>query len=179
MTLQQKYQDQIKADLQKELKLENVMAVPKVSKVVINVGAKEAMTDKKVLEAILEQLGTIAGQRPSVRLSKKSIANFKLREGMPVGVSVTIRGKRMYEFIEKLIKIVFPRVRDFRGVPSTSFDGKGNYSIGLSEQIVFPEIDYNKIDKIRGLEITITTTAKNDNDGKALLKSLGLPFSKN
>ncbi len=178
MTLQQKYQDKIKADLQKELKITNVMAVPRLSKVTINVGAKEAMTDKKVLEAISEQVGIIAGQKPSVRLAKKSIANFKLREGLPVGVSVTLRGKRMYDFFEKLVTIVFPRVRDFRGVPLKSFDGRGNYSIGFSEQIVFPEIDYSKIDKIRGLEITITTTAKNNEEGMALLKNLGMPFQK-
>lgn len=179
MTLQQKYNQELIKSLQDELKLGNVMAVPRLAKVTINVGAKEAMSDKKVLEAVLEQIGTIAGQRPSVRLSKKSIANFKLREGLPIGVAVTLRGKRMYEFIEKLIKIVFPRVRDFRGVPLTSFDGRGNYSLGFKEQIVFPEIDYSKIDKIRGLEITITTTAKNDEEGKALLKALGMPFEKN
>ncbi len=179
MNLQQKYQEELIKKLQTELELDNVMAVPKLSKVIVNVGAKEAMTDKKVLEAISEQIGTITGQKPSVRLAKKSIANFKLREGLPVGVAVTLRGKRMYDFIEKLIMIVFPRVRDFRGVPLTSFDGRGNYSLGFREQIVFPEIDYSKIDKIRGLEITITTTAKNDKEGMALLKSLGMPFVKN
>lgn len=178
MTLQQKFNQELIKTLQTELKLDNVMAVPRLAKVTINVGAKEAMTDKKVLEAILEQIGTIAGQKPSVRLSKKSIANFKLREGLPIGVCVTLRGKRMFEFVEKLIKIVFPRVRDFRGVPLTSFDGRGNYSLGFKEQIVFPEIDYSKIDKIRGLEITITTTAKNDEEGTALLKALGMPFEK-
>lgn len=178
MNLKQKYDQELKKNLQEELKLENVMAVPRLSKIVINVGVKEAVDDKKVLESVSEQIAVISGQKPSIRVSKKSIANFKLREGMPIGVSVTLRGKRMFEFLEKLVKIVFPRVRDFRGVSLTSFDGKGNYSLGFSEQIVFPEIDYSKIDKIRGLEITMTTTAKNDSEGMALLRSLGMPFEK-
>lgn len=178
MNLKQKYNEELKGKLLEELKLTNVMAVPRLSKVTINVGEKEIGNDKKVLEAVLEQVATISGQKPSVRVAKKSIANFKLREGMPVGVSVTLRGKRMFEFLEKLINIVFPRVRDFRGTPLTSFDGNGNYSLGFREQIVFPEIDYSKIDRIRGLEITITTTAKTDEEGRALLKSLGMPFAK-
>ncbi len=179
MSLQKKYQDEIVGKLKDELKLTNVMAVPKVTKVVINVSAKEAMSDKKILEAISEQLSIIAGQKPAVRQAKKSIAAFKLREGQPVGVSVTLRGKRMYDFLEKLVGIVFPRVRDFRGVPLTSFDGQGNFSVGFKEQIVFPEIEYSKIDRIRGLEVTITTSAKNDTEGKALLKAIGMPFVKN
>lgn len=178
MNLKQKYNEELKGKLLEELKLTNVMAVPRLSKVTINVGEKEIGNDKKVLEAVLEQVATISGQKPSVRVAKKSIANFKLREGMPVGVSVTLRGKRMFEFLEKLINIVFPRVRDFRGTPLSSFDGNGNYSLGFREQIVFPEIDYSKIDRIRGLEITITTTAKTDEEGRALLKSLGMPFAK-
>ncbi len=178
MNLQDTYNQELIKKLQDELKFENVMAVPRLSKIIINVGVKEAVSDKKVIDAVSDQVGAIAGQKPSTRISTKSIANFKLREGMPIGVAVTLRGKRMYEFLEKLIKIVFPRVRDFRGVPLKSFDGRGNYSLGFKEQIVFPEIDYSKIDKIRGLEITITTTAKNDEEGKALLKSLGMPFEK-
>lgn len=178
MTLQEKYQQEIKQKLQQELKLQNVMAVPKVTKVVLNVGAKEALTDKKVLDAISSQLSTIAGQKPTIRLAKKSIAAFKLRQGQAIGVSVTLRGKRMYEFLEKLLTIVFPRVRDFRGVSDQAFDNKGNYSIGFREQIVFPEIDYSKIDKIRGLEVTIVTSAQDKEQGKALLKMLGMPFQK-
>lgn len=178
MSLQQKYHEEIKNKLKDELKIGNVMAVPKVTKVVINVGAKEIMSDKKTLEAIAEQLGIISGQKPVVRLAKKSIATFKLREGQPVGVSVTLRGKRMYHFLEKLMTIVFPRVRDFRGVSLTSFDGRGNYSVGFKEQIVFPEIEYSKIDRIRGLEVTIATSARSDNEGRALLKALGMPFTK-
>ena len=178
MDLRARYQNEIREKLKDDLKLDNVMAVPKVSKIVLNVGAKEGMTDKKVLEAISDQLATIAGQKPVVRLAKKSIAAFKLREGQPVGVSVTLRGKRMYDFLEKLIAIVFPRVRDFRGISEKSFDGSGNYSLGFREQIVFPEIDYGKIDKIRGLEVTIATTAVDDLQGKALLKALGMPFEK-
>lgn len=179
MNLQDKYNQEIIGKLKNELKLESVMAVPKVTKVVINVGAKEALTDKKVLDAISEQIGAISGQKPAIRLAKKSIANFKLREGQAIGVCVTLRGKRMYAFLEKLMTIVFPRVRDFRGVSASSFDSKGNYSVGFNEQIVFPEIDYSKIDKIRGLEVTIVTSAKDSLQGKALLKMLGMPFAKN
>lgn len=178
MNLQDKYNQEIIGKLKEELKLSNVMAVPKVTKVVINVGAKEALTDKKVLDLISDQLGAIAGQKPAIRLAKKSIANFKLREGQSIGVCVTLRGKRMYAFLEKLMTIVFPRVRDFRGVSGTSFDSQGNYSVGFNEQIVFPEIDYSKIDKIRGLEVTIVTTARDNVQGKALLKMLGMPFAK-
>lgn len=149
----------------------------KIIKTVINVGVKEAF-DKKVLGAVMEQIGIIAGQKPAVRNAKKSIAAFKLREGQPIGVMVTLRGKRMREFLQKLVTIVLPRVRDFHGVPSSGFDGHGNYSLGFSEQIVFPEIEYGKIDKIRGLEVTIVTSAKNDEEGLALLKELGMPFQK-
>lgn len=178
MNLQERYNQEYIVKLKQELGMANVMSVPKVKKVVLNVGVKEALTDKKVLDAVSEQLSAITGQKPTVRLAKKSIAAFKLREGQAVGVSVTLRGKRMYDFLEKLISIVFPRVRDFRGVSENSFDRQGNYSIGFSEQIVFPEIDYSKIDKIRGLQVTISTTARNASEGKALLKMLGMPFSK-
>lgn len=178
MNLRQQYRQELITKIREELALPNIMAVPRVEKITVNVGAKEALGDKKILDQISEQLAAITGQKPVTRLAKKSVAAFKLREGQPIGVSVTLRGQRMYDFLEKLLKIVFPRVRDFRGVPLSSFDGRGNYSIGFKEQIVFPEIDYSKIDKIRGLEVTITTNAKNDTEGKALLKAMGMPFAK-
>lgn len=178
MDLQKKYQEEIRPKLQKELHLANVMAVPRLVKVVINVGVKEALNDKKILDTVSADLATITGQKPAVRVAKKSIAAFKLREGQAIGVTVTLRGKRMMDFLEKLFAIVLPRVRDFHGVAATGFDGNGNYTLGLKEQIVFPEIDYGKIDKIRGLEITIVTTAKNNQEGMALLKELGMPFQK-
>ena len=156
----------------------NIMAKPKLEKIVINVGIKEAIADKKVLEKAIEQLGIITGQKPIITKAKKAIATFKLREGDEIGLKVTLRGKKMQDFFIKLVAIVLPRVRDFRGVSLKSFDGKGNYSLGFKEQIVFPEIDYGKIDRIRGLEITICTTAKNDEDGKNLLQELGMPFKK-
>lgn len=149
----------------------------KIIKIVINVGVKE-LSDKKVLDAVMEQIGAIAGQKPAVRVAKKSIAAFKLREGQPIGVMVTLRGKKMREFLQKLVTIVLPRVRDFHGVPLSGFDGHGNYSLGFAEQIVFPEIEYGKIDKIRGLEVTIVTSAKNNEEGLILLKELGMPFQK-
>ncbi|MCL4390380.1 MAG: 50S ribosomal protein L5 [Patescibacteria group bacterium] len=178
MTLKQKYYQEIRPKLQEELGLKNIMAVPRLIKIVVNVGAKEAIDDKKVLEAISSQLATITGQKPIIRNAKKSVAAFKLREGQPVGVCVTLRGQRMYDFMEKLVTIVFPRVRDFHGTPTTSFDGHGNYSLGLQEQIVFPEIEYSQIDKIRGLEVTIATSARDDDQGMALLKAFGMPFVK-
>ena len=156
----------------------NIMAIPKLMKIVVNVGAKEALDDKKVLDKIAEELTLITGQKPMIRLAKKSIAAFKLREGQAVGVSVTLRGQKMKDFIAKLIGIVLPRVRDFHGVSLSSFDGHGNYTLGFKEQIVFPEIDYGKIDKIRGLEAVIVTSAKNDEEGKVLLTELGMPFGK-
>lgn len=158
--------------------MNNVMAAPRLLKIVVNVGVKEATEDKKVLESVSTDLMAITGQKPVVRKAKKSIAAFKLREGQAVGMSVTLRGKKMHDFFEKLVSIVLPRVRDFRGVSVTSFDGHGNYTLGFREQIVFPEIEYGKIDKIRGLEAVIVTTAKNDKDGKALLSKLGMPFVK-
>lgn len=161
------------------LKNKNIMAKAKVNKIVVNVGAKEALSDKKVLDQISLQLGIITGQKARINKAKKSVAAFKLREGEPIGVSVTLRGKRMREFLERLVKIVFPRVRDFRGVAKSGFDGHGNMSLGFSEQIVFPEIEYDKIDRIRGLEITINTSAKNDEEGLALLTELGVLFEKN
>jgi len=155
------------------------MAQPRLVKVVLNVGVKEALTDKKALDEACEQLAIISGQKAAVRVAKKSIAAFKLREGQAVGAMVTLRGKRMRDFLQKLVAIVLPRVRDFHGIPVTGFDGHGNYTLGIKEQIVFPEIDYGKVAKIRGLEIAIVTTAKNNDEGLELLKSLGMPFTKN
>ena len=176
--LKKTYQTDIKPKLKEKLALKNVMMVPKLSKITINVGVKEAIADKNVMEKLTSQIGLIVGQKPAVKKAKKAIAGFKLREGDPVGVSVTLRGKRMYDFWEKLVTIVLPRVRDFRGVSPKSFDGQGNYSLGFAEQIVFPEIEYDEIDKIRGLQVTITTTARNDDEAKTLLEMLGIPFSK-
>lgn len=178
MTLKEKYYQQIRPKLQSELGLKNIMAVPKLDKIIVAVSLKEALTDKKVLDVVGEQLAAITSQKSVVRKAKKSVAAFKLRQGEPVGISVTLRGARMYDFFEKLITVVLPRVRDFRGVSPTGFDGSGNYTLGLSEQIVFPEIDYGKIDKIRGLEVTIVTSARDDKKGLALLKNLGVPFKK-
>lgn len=179
MNLKDKYHQEIQGQLKTDLGLKNVMAVPRLLKVVVSVALKEALTDKKILDTVSEQLTTITGQKPTIRKAKKSIAAFKLRLGEPVGMAVTLRGQRMYDFVEKLVGIVFPRVRDFHGISEKGFDGHGNYSVGFPEQIVFSEIDYGKIDKIRGLEVTIVTNAKDDTKGLALLKALGLPFRKN
>lgn len=154
------------------------MQAPKIEKITLNMGLGEAKQDAKMFEAAQEQLAAIAGQAPSVRRSRKSIASFKLREGMPVGVSVTLRGQRLYEFFDRLLSIAIPRVRDFRGLKRNSFDGRGNYSLGIREQIIFPEIDYDSIDKIRGLDVTITTTAKSDDEALALLELFGMPFAR-
>lgn len=178
LMLQDKYNKEIRARLKEELKLSNVMAVPKVTKVTINVGAKEALTDKKNLDIIAEQLTQISGQKPVITKAKKSIATFKLREGDSVGVMVTLRGKRMYAFLEKLVGVAFPRIRDFRGLKLTAFDGKGNYSVGFKEQLVFPEIDAGKVDRVRPLQVVISTSARNDTEGLALLKAFGFPFMK-
>lgn len=164
--------------MESKKKNNNPMAKPRLVKVVLNVGVKEALTDKKVLDEVGEQLAAISGQKPAVRVARKSIAAFKLRAGQPIGMMVTLRGQRMRDFVQKLVTIVLPRVRDFHGVPLSGFDGQGNYTLGLKEQIVFPEIDYGKIDKIRGLEITLVTTAKSNEEGRALLEELGMPFAK-
>lgn len=177
MTLKEKYQS-VKGDLQKELGIKNSSAVPALTKIVINVGTKEAVADKKVLDKILDQIGKISGQRAVITKAKKDISSFKLRRGMPIGVMVTLRGKRMWDFLEKLINIVCPKVRDFRGLSRTSFDGFGNYSFGFHEQIIFPEIDYAEIDKIRGMQISINTTAKSNANALKLLEKLGFPFKK-
>lgn len=178
MNLKTTYNTEIKKALQTGLKITNPMAVPKLIKIVVNVGLGEALLDHKVIDKVAEQLRVITGQKPLVTRAKTSISTFKLRAGDTVGLKVTMRGKRMYDFFEKLTRIVLPRVRDFRGVARSSFDGQGNYNLGLSEQTVFPEIEYSKIDKIRGLEITFVTNAKIDKQGMMLLEKLGMPFVK-
>jgi large subunit ribosomal protein L5 len=173
-----KYNSQIKGDLQKELGIKNVNAVPKLKKIVINMGVKDALADKKNVEVATEVLSLIAGQKPKVTKAKKSIATFKLREGDKIGVAVTLRGKRMYNFYEKLVGIVLPRIRDFRGVPLRSFDGRGNYSLGFSESIVFSEVDPSKVERVQGVEVTIVTSARDNKEAEALLRALGMPFAK-
>lgn len=157
---------------------QNVMQVPRLEKVVVSIGLGEAITNAKALEGAEKDLPIITGQKPIITRSKKSIANFKLREGMPIGMKVTLRRERMYDFVERLVNVVLPRLREFHGIPRNSFDGRGNYTLGLKEQTIFPEIEYDKIDKVRGLEITIVTTAKTDEDGRLLLEMMGMPFSK-
>lgn len=163
--------------LQEKFGITNVMAIPKLDKVTINIGLGEAVDNPKALDGAVDDITRIAGQKPVVTRAKKSIAGFKIREGMPIGVKVTLRGDRMYEFVDRLFNVALPRVRDFHGVSGKSFDGRGNYSLGLTEQLIFPEIDYDKIDKIRGMQIVFTTTAKSDEEGKELLKMLGMPFA--
>jgi large subunit ribosomal protein L5 len=175
--LKRRYEDEIRPALQKELGLSSVMQVPSVSKITLNMGVGDAKTDAKALDAAVEELTLIAGQRAQVRKARKSIAAFKLREGMAVGARVTLRGTRMYEFLDRLVSIALPRIRDFRGLARSSFDGRGNYSIGIREQIIFPEIDYDSVPAIRGLDVTITTTADTDESAHALLRALGLPFA--
>ena len=175
--LKDKYLNEVVPALQEQFKYTNVMAIPKLDKVVINIGLGEVTQNPKALDAAINDLTLITGQKPVVTKAKKSIAGFKLREGMPVGVKVTLRGDRMYEFVDRLVSVALPRVRDFRGVSPKSFDGRGNYSLGLKEQLIFPEIEYDKIDKIRGMEIVFATTAKTDEEGRALLKLLGMPFA--
>ena len=174
--LKKYYRDELVAKLMTELKLDNIMEVPSIEKITLNMGVGEAAKDKKVMTFALKDMTAIAGQAPVVTKSKKSIAGFKIRDGWPIGCKVTLRGERMYEFLDRLITVSIPRIRDFRGLSAKSFDGRGNYSLGMREQISFPEIDYDKIDTIRGLDISITTTAKNDDQGKALLKAFGFPF---
>lgn len=177
-TLKQRYQEEIVPALMKELNASNVYQVPKVVKVVINVGLGESTQNSKALENGLRDLELITGQKPQVTRAKKSVATFKVRQGMPIGAMVTLRGHRMYDFLSKLNGIVLPRIRDFRGLSEKAFDGRGNYNIGIRDQLVFPEIEYDKIDRVRGMNITIVTTAQNDMEARALLESLGLPFRK-
>lgn len=178
MNLKTKYQGEIKGMLQKELALANVMEVPKLTKIVINVGLGEALSDSKVLEKVAKQLSQITGQKPAITRAKVSISTFKLRAGDKIGLKATLRGIRMYDFLEKLIRIVFPRVRDFRGIAKNHFDGQGNFNLGITEQTVFSEIEYSQIDKIRGLQITLVTNTKNDAHALLLLQKLGIPFIK-
>jgi large subunit ribosomal protein L5 len=174
--LQQEYKERIAPALQTDLNLKNPMQVPGIQKVVINIGMGEALTNAKAIEAASGDLTIIAGQKPVVTRAKKSVANFRLREGQPIGVKVTLRGDRMWSFLDRLINVALPRQRDFRGISADAFDGRGNYTLGLSEQLAFPEIDYDKIDRLRGMEITIVTTAKSDEEGRRLLTMLGMPF---
>ncbi len=176
--LQQFYSDTVVPQLKEKLQLSNVMEVPKISKITINMGVGEAIADRKIVEKAMADMELIAGQKPVQRRARKSVAAFKLRDGMPIGCKVTLRRERMYEFLDRLISIAIPRIRDFRGLSPKSFDGRGNYSMGVQEQIIFPEIDYDRIDSIRGMDITITTTARNDEQGKALLEAFNFPFKK-
>ena len=174
--LKERFDSTVSPALVKEFGYKNVMAVPRIEKISINIGMGEATQNAKVLDGAANELGQIAGQKPVITKAKKSIAAFKLREGMPIGVMVTLRGERMYEFLDRLVSVALPRVRDFRGVSPKSFDGRGNYTLGIRDQLIFPEIDYNKVDKTRGMNITIATTARTDAEGLALLRHLGMPF---
>jgi large subunit ribosomal protein L5 len=176
--LQQVYRDTIVPKLRSDLKIENAMQVPRITKITVNMGVGEAVADKKVMDAAVADLTKITGQKPLVTKSRKAIASFKIREGLPIGAKVTLRGARMYEFLDRLISIAMPRIRDFRGVSARSFDGQGNYSLGVKEQIIFPEIQYDQVDQIRGMDITITTTAQDDRQGRALLEAFNFPFRK-
>jgi large subunit ribosomal protein L5 len=175
--LKERYEDELKAQLKDELGLSTVMQVPRITKITLNMGVGEGKTDAKALDSAIEELTTIAGQRAQLRRARTSIAGFKIRTGMPIGARVTLRGARMWEFLDRLVSIALPRIRDFRGLNPRSFDGRGNYSLGIREQIIFPEIDYDSIPAVRGLDVAITTTAENDEQGLALLRSLGLPFA--
>jgi large subunit ribosomal protein L5 len=174
--LDEKFHKETVPALAKRFGYKNLMAVPRVSKVTLNIGLGEASQNVKLLDTAAQELGQIAGQKPVITRAKKSIANFKIRKGMPIGCMVTLRGQRMYEFLDRLSAVVLPRVRDFKGLPPNSFDGRGNYTLGLKDQLVFPEIDYTRVDKIKGLNVTITTTAHTDEEGRELLKLLGIPF---
>jgi large subunit ribosomal protein L5 len=174
--LRDKYKNEIAPALAKEFDIKNPMAVPRIEKVVVNMGLGEASANAKILDVATEELRSITGQKPVITKAKKSIAAFKLRQGMNIGSMVTLRGERMYEFLDRLISVALPRVRDFRGVSGKAFDGRGNYTLGVREQLIFPEIDFNKVDKTRGMNITIVTTATNDDQARSLLKSLGMPF---
>ena len=176
--LKVRYREEILPRLQEELGLSNVMQVPRLEKVVVNMGIGEAISDGKVLEAATRDLSTITGQKPKVNRARKSIAGFKLREGMPIGVKVTLRSDRMWEFVDRLLSVALPRIRDFRGLNPNAFDGRGNYTFGVTEQLVFPEVDYDDIDTIRGMDITFVTTAPDDDQGRALLTHLGFPFAR-
>lgn len=172
------YRDQVVNELKEKFNYKSVMQVPRIEKITLNMGVGEALTDKKLLDNAVADLAAISGQKPLVTKARKSVAGFKIRQGYPIGCKVTLRGERMWEFFERLITIAVPRIRDFRGLSTKSFDGRGNYSMGVREQIIFPEIDYDKVDRVRGLDITITTSAKNDEEGQALLAAFNFPFRK-
>ena len=174
--LREKYKNEIAPALAKEFDIKNPMAIPKIEKIVVNMGLGEASANSKILDVAAEELKAVTGQKPVITKAKKSIAAFKLRQGMSIGTMVTLRGDRMYEFLDRLISIALPRVRDFRGISGKAFDGRGNYTLGIREQLIFPEIDFNKVDKTRGMNISIVTTAKNDEQARSLLKSMGMPF---
>ncbi len=174
--LKERYQKEVAPAIAKEFGIENPMAVPRLNKIVLNMGMGEAVANAKILDTAAEELRAIAGQKPVITKAKKSIASFKLRQGMPIGVMVTLRGEQMYEFFDRLVSVALPRVRDFRGVSPKAFDGRGNYTMGIREQLIFPEIDFNKVDKLRGMNISIVTTARDDDQARALLKALGMPF---
>ena len=174
--LNEKYNKEIRPELKKKLKLKNIMMVPRLEKIVVNSGVGEATQNIKVLDKVMEELATITGQKPIIRRAKKSIAQFRVREGMPIAASVTLRGKRMYEFFERMVDIVIPRIKDFRGLSSRSFDGSGNYTLAMKDQLVFPEINYNKVERTKGMSITFVTSAKSNDQGMILLKHLGMPF---
>ena len=176
--LKEHYQNEVRKKLQDEFQITNPMAVPKIEKVVLNMGMGEAISNAKLLDTAVEELTTITGQKPVVTKAKKSIASFKLREGQSIGTMVTLRGEKMYEFLDRLINIALPRVRDFRGVPTKSFDGRGHYTLGIRDHVIFPEIDAGKVDKAKGMNITIVTSAKNDEQARFLLRELGMPFGK-
>ena len=179
MSLKKRYRETIRPKLQKDLGLTNVHQVPQVKKITINRGLGEAATNSKAMEASLAEMATITGQKALITRAKKAIATFKIREGMPIGCAVTLRGDRMYAFLERFINLALPRIRDFRGVSPKSFDGRGNYTIGVKEQLIFPEVSFDKVDAIRGMDITIVTSARSDEEGKALLSEMGIPFRKN
>ncbi|MBI5946912.1 MAG: 50S ribosomal protein L5 [Chloroflexi bacterium] len=177
--MKDKYEAEVLPALREQYQYGNVMQVPKVTKVVVNIGMGEALTDANALDKAADDVAAITGQKPIINRAKRSIANFRLREGNPIGVSATLRGPRMYEFIDRLISAALPRIRDFQGLNPNAFDGRGNYSLGLREQLIFPEIDYDKVDKVRGLQVTIVTTARTDEEGRRLLELMGMPFKKN
>jgi large subunit ribosomal protein L5 len=174
--LKEKYENEIKDQLLKDLDLDNVMQVPRLEKIVLNMGAGDAAADAKLINGVVEDLRTISGQQPKVNRARKSVSNFKLREGQAIGASVTLRGDRMWEFLDRLVALAIPRIRDFRGLNPRAFDGRGNYSLGVTEQLIFPEIDYDKVMKVRGMDITLVTTAETDGEGRALLDAFGFPF---
>jgi large subunit ribosomal protein L5 len=174
--LKEKYQKEIRPALQKELGLTNLMAVPRLEKIVLNMGLGEATQNVKIMDPLVADLASVAGQKPVTTRAKKSIAAFKVREGMPIGAMVTLRGDIMYEFLDRLISVALPRVRDFRGVSTKSFDGRGNYTLGMRDQLIFPEVDYARVDKLKGMNVTIVTTARDDNQARALLRQFGIPF---